>query len=77
MADFAMPIGKVVSQLVLQIRVTGLRTLRVRVWLGLQVMKLAAAIIGTQVSISIEKSDPPRRYFRRVGNELRPIETKS
>lgn len=59
MRDVAVPIGQVVGQLTLRIRLIGARRFRLRFWLAAQMMRLAASIAGTQCEISIGPADEP------------------
>lgn len=46
-----LPMREVIAPMTLQVRVTGLRVARVRLWLGAQVIKVGALIIGCGVEI--------------------------
>lgn len=46
--------AEVMSGLTMQVQVTGVRMLRVRLWLGLRVLKLAAMIMGCGIAVSLD-----------------------
>jgi hypothetical protein len=52
-----LPMSEAVRSLTLQIRVTGCKVAAVRMWLGRQVLKLAAFVIGCGIEIEV---DPAR-----------------
>jgi len=45
------PISKLMSDVTMNVNLTGVRTWRVRVWLGIQLLKLAGRIIGCGIHI--------------------------
>lgn len=69
-----LPVQTAVSGLTLQIRVTGIDVLRVRLWLGAQLMRLAGWIIGCNVEVEIEDKGPKNGFpddapHERVGSD--------
>jgi|GEM_PF-5867270 len=62
----AVPIGKLVSRLTLEIRITGARAFAWRLWLATLIVRLDALVAGTQVYVAVG----PRPAFdeqRRTG----------
>ena len=55
MKSFGVHLPRVAKQFDLKIKVTGVRRFRVRVWLGVQVLKLAAIVMGVGFEVSVEK----------------------
>lgn len=50
-SEMKMPISRAMSFLVINVKLTGVRGWRVRVWLGLKLMTLAARVIGCGIHI--------------------------
>jgi hypothetical protein len=53
------------SDITLNVDVTGLRVWKVRVWIGCQVIKLAALVMGTGIHIEMDYEEFERRDRRR------------
>jgi hypothetical protein len=53
MADTSVniPVSRVMHKITMQVNVTGMKTWRVRMWLGVQTMKLAALIMGCNIEV--------------------------
>lgn len=54
MASARIHIPHVMSGLTLQVQVTGMAAMKIRLWLGLRMMKLAAKVMGTGIRISLD-----------------------
>ena len=54
MARVDIPMSKAMREVTLDLRITGTRVARVRMWLGCQIMRLAAFAIGCNVEISVD-----------------------
>jgi hypothetical protein len=53
LGEVRFPVAKALQSMTLQVRVTGLRRFRIRVWLGIRLLKLAAWVIGTGINIEL------------------------
>lgn len=53
-AEHSIPMSTVMRQMTLSIRITGAKTAAARMWLGAQIMKLAALVIGCQIEITTD-----------------------
>lgn len=53
MADTSVnvPVSRVMHKITMQVNVTGMHTWRVRMWLGIQTLKLAALIMGCAIEV--------------------------
>lgn len=57
MAAIEMPMKSDMAGVTLDVRVTGVRRARVRLWVGARLMRLAAAVIGCDIEITSEATD--------------------
>lgn len=48
------PMSEVMSGLTLNVRITGMKITKARLWLGEQLLKLAALVMGCGIEISLE-----------------------
>lgn len=54
MAEARVHMPDVMSGLTMQVRITGMAIMKLRLWLGLQTLKLAARIMGCGIEISLD-----------------------
>lgn len=49
------PVNKLVGDLTMEVSITGMRSYRVRQWIAIKLMTLAAAIMGCGIEVDIRK----------------------
>jgi hypothetical protein len=54
MASVDFPMSDAVSGMTLQLRITGQTRFRIRLWLGCQIIRLAASVIGCKSEVELE-----------------------
>ncbi len=54
MADAVINMANVISNVTINVRVTGMAVAKARLWAGAQVMKLAALIMGCDIELEAE-----------------------
>jgi hypothetical protein len=48
------PMSEVMSGLTLNVRITGMKIAKVRLWLGVQLLKLATLVMGCGIGVSLD-----------------------
>lgn len=56
--EVRVPAAKAIQSLTLKVRVTGMRRFRIRMWLAIRLLKLAAWVIGTGIEIELPNGSP-------------------
>lgn len=54
-AAFKVNAAKAAKQLTVHVRVTGMRRVRVRLWLGARIIRFGAWVMGTRSEISVDR----------------------
>lgn len=55
LGEVRVPAAKAMQSLTIKVRVTGLRRFKLRLWLGTQLLKLAAWVIGANIEIEVQQ----------------------
>jgi hypothetical protein len=56
--EIRQPVAPLLKSITIRVKITGMRTLRARMWCAAHLFRLAAAVSGCAVAIDIDSADP-------------------